>query len=30
MLNLSDKVKFLDVLKGGMTLGEVGHRCGKK
>jgi hypothetical protein len=29
VLNLNDKVKFLDLLKGSMSLAEVGHHYGK-
>jgi hypothetical protein len=29
MLNLSDKVKILDLFKGGMSLAEVGQYSGK-
>jgi hypothetical protein len=29
VLNLSDKVKILDLLKGSSSLEEVGEHCGK-
>jgi hypothetical protein len=29
VLNLNDKVKFLDLLKGSMSLAEVGQHYGK-